>query len=191
MSNIDSLIDIKHKKGIPRKYKFNQFIRLFTLIFGILALGYSIWLIFTKISSDTSNFQKFIPFAILFLALNTVMKNLFSLNAIIIREENISFRYLGKKSFKCSWVDLQKMEVVSSKRKLIRLKYDQNGIEKEFDFPMGFPNMLEVINSIAEMCPNLEYDEFIGNVLITPKEKQQYYKRMESEKIEQTAINDD
>ena len=41
------------------------------------------------------------------------------------------------------------------------------------------------------MCPELEYDEFIGNVLITPKEKQQYYKRMESEKIEQTAINDD
>ncbi len=190
MSNTDNLIEINQKKGLPRKYTFNQFIRWFTLIFGILALVYSGWLIFAKISSDSSTFQKFIPFAILFLAMNSVMKNLFSLNKIIFRQENVSFRYLGRKSFTVTWNDLRKIEFSDDKRKLIRLKYQIEDTEKFFEFPMGFPNMLEIINSIAEMCPNLEYDEFIGNVVITPKEKAQYYKRREKEKQEQAAQND-
>ncbi|MDO9576655.1 MAG: hypothetical protein Q7J16_02090 [Candidatus Cloacimonadales bacterium] len=190
MNNIDNLIEINQKKGLPRKYIFNQFIRWFTLIFGMLAVVYSGWLIFAKISTDSSTFQKFVPFAILFLALNSVMKNLFSLNKIVFRQENISFRYLGRNSFTVAWNDLRKIEFADDKRKLIRLKYQSEDLEKMFDFPMSFPNMLEIINSIAEMCPDLEYDEFIGNVVVTPKEKAQYYKRRESEKQEQAAQND-
>jgi hypothetical protein len=177
--NIGSLIDINQKRGLPRKYKFNQFIRWFTLFLGIFALVYSGWLIFAKISADSNNFQKFAPFAILFLALNSVLKNLFSLNSIVFRQENISFRFLGRKSFTTEWKNLKRLEFLDDKRKLIRLKYDLNGSEKAFDFPMSFPNMLEIINSIAEMCPHLEYDEFIGNVVISPKEKAQYQKRKE------------
>jgi hypothetical protein len=181
MSNINQLIEINKNKGLPRKYTFNQFIRLFTLTFAILALVYSGWLIFAKISSDSSNFQKFVPFAILFLAMNTIMKNLFTLNQIVFRQEKITFRYLGKRSFTLFWQDLYKMEYSDDKRKLIRLKYRLEETEKIFDFPMAFPKMLEIINSIAELCPHLEFDEFIGNVVITPKEKDQYNKRQAKE----------
>lgn len=191
MSNLDNLIDINQKKGLPRSYTFNQFIRWFTLVFGLLALAYSGWLIFAKISVDSSNFQKFIPFAILFLALNSVLKNLFSLNSIIFRQENLSFRYLGRKSFTVAWNALRKIEFVNDKRKFIRLQYQQDEIEKTFDFPMAFPNMLEIINSIAEMCPHLEYDEFIGNVVISPKEKAQFYKRREQADRAEISQNED
>jgi len=36
---------------------------------------------------------------------------------------------------------------------------------------MAFPNMLEIINSIAEMCPQLEFDEFMKNVTLTEEER--------------------
>lgn len=191
MNNIGNLIEINKRKGLPRKYKFNQFIRWFTFIFGLLAVVYSGWLIFAKISSDNSNFQKFIPFAILFLALNSVLKNLFSLNAIVFKQDTLGFHYLGRKSFIVAWKDLKRMEFLEDKRKLIRLKYLQDKAEKTFDFPMAFPNMLEIINSIAEMCPHLEYDEFIGNVVISPKEKAQFYKRQEQTAKAQAEQNED
>ena len=181
MNNIDNLIDINSRKGLPRSYTFNQFIRWFTLVFGLLALSYSAWLIFSKISADSTNFQKFIPFAILFLALNSVLKNLFSLNVIVFRLDDISFRYLGRKSFRVRWQDIKRLEFPNNKHRLIRLKYLQSGTEKFFDFPMAFPNMLEIINGIAEMCPHLEYDEFIGNVVVSPQEKVQYHQHREKE----------
>jgi len=56
-----------HKKNFPRTYRFNAFIRWFTLIFAVAAVAYSVWLIFTRIEADSSKFVKIIPFLIIFL----------------------------------------------------------------------------------------------------------------------------
>ena len=92
MSRLENIIDINKRKGFPRVYRFNQFIRWFTLSFGILAIAYSFWLIFTKVNIDSSKFQQFVPFAIMFLALNSVFRNLFSLNSIRFQKDSIAFR---------------------------------------------------------------------------------------------------
>ena len=173
MNELEDIIDISKRKGFPRVYRFNQFIRWFTLSFGTLAIAYSFWLIFTKVNVDSSKFQQFVPFAIMFLALNSVFRNLFSLNSIRFQKDAVSFRYLLKKSVKISWVDIIKIELNDSKRKMIRLQYLGYGEEKNFEFTINFPNMLEIVNSIAEMNPNIKYDEFIEKVIITPQEKEQ------------------
>jgi hypothetical protein len=184
MNKLEDIIDINKRKGFPRVYRFNQFIRWFTLSFGTLAIAYSFWLIFTKVNVDSSKFQQFVPFAIMFLALNSVFRNLFSLNSIRFQKDAISFRYLLRKSVKISWVNIIKIELNDSKRKMIRLQYLYNGEEKNFEFTINFPNMLEIVNSIAEMNPNIKYDEFIEKVIITPREKEQKEKATENENQE-------
>ena len=174
MKDLGEFIDINKTRGLPRTYKFNQFIRWFTLIFAALAIVYSIWLIFNKVDSDSSKFTQFVPFIIMFLALNSFLRNLFSLNKVKLTHEMISFRYLGKKSVNILWSSLVKMELNDSKRKMIRLKYIVNDVEKSLDYTLSFPKPLEIANSIAEMVPQIEFDEFMATVVITDKEKKDF-----------------
>ena len=174
MEDLGEFLEINKTKGLPRTYKFNQFIRWFTLIFALLAIAYSVWLIFNKVDSDSSKFTQFVPFAIMFLALNSFLKNLFSLNKIKLTTQFISFRYLGKKSVNISWESLVKMELNEDKRRMIRLKYTVDNEERSLEYTLSFPKPLEIANSIAEMAPQIEFDEFMAAVVITDKEKKDF-----------------
>ncbi len=181
MEQLDNLIDINKKRGLPRVYRFNQFIRWFTLFFGIAAIAYAIWMIFARIDADSSKFFKFVPFAIMFLALNSVLKNLLSLNSINFTMDRVIFSYIARKSVVIPWTSLKRMELNDSKRKWIRLRFEDNDSEKTFEFTMSFPNMLEIVNSIAEMCPQMEYDEFLEKVIIFPQDKKKTSKKIKKE----------
>lgn len=189
MNKLEDIIDINKRRGLPRVYRFNQFMRWFTLTFGVLAIAYSFLHIFTIIDVDSSKFHKFIPFAIMFLAANSVFKNLLTLNSILFTKEKIAFRYLARKSIKIYWNSLKRMELNDAKRKMIRLKYSDNDKEKVFEFTINFPNMLEIVNSIAEMCPDILFDEFIEKVIISKREKEKIIKE-KSEKVETTENTD-
>jgi len=177
MKDLGEFLDINKTKGLPRTYKFNQFIRWFTLVFATLAIAYSIWIIFNKVDSDSSKFVQFVPFAIMFLALNSFLKNLFSLNKIKLTQDVISFRYLGKKNVNINWVSLTKMELNDDKRRMIRLKYIEDDKEKSLEYSLSFPKPLEIANSIAEMAPQIEFDEFMAAVVITDKEKKSFLEK--------------
>ena len=177
MKDLGEFLDINKTKGLPRTYKFNQFIRWFTLIFAALAIAYSIWLIFNKVDSDSSKFAQFVPFAIMFLALNSFLKNLFSLNKIKLTQEMISFKYLAKKNINIKWESLTKMELNDDKRRMIRLKYIEDDKEKSLEYTLSFPKPLEIANSIAEMAPQIEFDEFMAAVVITDKEKKDFLEK--------------
>jgi len=177
MKDLDEFLDINKTKGLPRTYKFNQFIRWFTLIFAALAIAYSIWLIFNKVDSDSSKFTQFVPFAIMFLALNSFLKNLFSLNKIKLTQEMISFQYLGKKNINIKWDSLTKLELNDDKRRMIRLRYSVNEKEQSLEYTLSFPKPLEIANSIAEMAPQIEFDEFMAAVVITDKEKKEFLEK--------------
>ncbi|MBC8384579.1 MAG: hypothetical protein H8E57_03560 [Candidatus Cloacimonetes bacterium] len=171
MENLENYIDINKRKGFPRIYRFNRFIRWFTLVFGLAAICYAGWLILNKIGADSSKFLKVVPFIIIFFAANSVMKNLFSLNSIKFTNDEIIFRYLARKAKHISWSEITKMQLDDGKHKQIQLVFGEKETEKKYCFTISFPNMLEIVNSIAELCPNIAYDDFIKNVIISEKEK--------------------
>ncbi len=72
------------------------------------------------------------------------------------------------------------MELDDGKHKMIILTYTEDTIEKKFSFTLSFPNMMEIVNSIAEMCPGLVYDDFMKNVIITDKERESAKKKKEN-----------
>lgn len=176
------LIDINKKKGFPRVYRFNPFIRWFVIILSLLAIAYSVWYIFTSVHADTPTFQKIVPFIIIFLASNSLIRNLFSLNSILFKENQIVFRFIASRTVTIPWENIRKIALHSGKARAIRLSYsDDKDSNKELIFTMTFPNMLEIINSISEMCPNLQYDDFMKNVTLTDREREEAKKKERKE----------
>jgi hypothetical protein len=171
LSNIENLIDINKRKGLPRTYRFSPFARWFTLILGSFALLYSIWFIFFGVEGDTSTLKKVIPFLILFFTLNSVLKNLFSINCIRFDQEKIEFRFLARKRVTISWNSIQKLSYSGARPRAIKIAYQAEEAQKTFLFPISFPNMLEIVNSMAELLPDVEFDDFMRNVIISDKEK--------------------
>ncbi len=176
MKKFESLVDINKRKGLPRSYRFNQFIRWFTILLAVFAIVYAAWVIFYKVDADSSKVVKFVPIVIIFLAVNSLITNLFTLNSIRLFEDKISFRYIGKKPVSVAWKDFTKLELSEGKRKTVKLIYSDNGEEKDFRFFLSFPHILEVINSIAEMAPQMELDEFMKTVVVSEREKNLFKK---------------
>ncbi|MFC1887718.1 hypothetical protein ACFLYK_02810 [Candidatus Cloacimonadota bacterium] len=167
----NNLININGRKGLPRKYKFNYLLRWTTLFFGVAALIYAFWLIFFKIYADSPRFYKFVPFILIFLSASSIMKNLFSLNTILLSRDNVKFKFLGRKSVSIQWGWIYKMTFGGRKQRVINIFYRENNTEKKFLLQLAFPNMLEILNSMAELCEDVEYDDFLESVLISDKEK--------------------
>lgn len=185
MNKDDILNNINERKGFPRTYRFNQFIRWFTLILGLFACVYSLWLIFFKIESESSTFFKIVPFIIMFFAFNSILKNLFSLNTIIFKENKGIFKFIARKSVTIPWVNITKMNFQESRQRLIKVYYEQDGEKKIFNLTLAFPNMLEILNSIAELNPDIEYDKFMKNIIISETAKSKSKKaELDKSKIE-------
>ncbi len=166
----NDLIDINKKKGLPRTYRFNRFIRFVTIILALFAIVYAVWYVFSGVTQDSSTFRKIVPFVIIFFAFNSLFRNLFSVNSIIFSNDGIAFRYMGKGTLFIEWDNILKLSVYSGKTRAVQLEYlNRAGDNKTFVFTMNFPNLLEIINSIAELANNAEYDEFMSNVIVGKK----------------------
>ena len=48
--------------------------------------------------------------------------------------------------------------------------------KKILDFFLSFPHILEIINSIAEMAPQIELDEFMQTIVVSEREKNLFKK---------------
>jgi len=162
-----NLIDINKTKGFPRKYNFNGFARWFTLFMGLLAAFYAFVIIFTRLTPEASTFHKALPFLILFLAATSIMKNLFSLNSVKFEADGVTFNYLGKKAVKLEWDRIKRMHLEDARRRAVKVTYATEQADRSVEFTLGFPNILEIINAIAEMCPDMELDEFMEKVVIS------------------------
>ncbi len=161
------LIDINKIKGFPRTYRFNSFARWFTLLMALLACSYAFYVIIARLTPEASTFHKAVPFLILFLAANSILKNLFSLNSVRFEEDRIIFGYLGKKNAIVPWASIRKMYLDDARRRLVKVTFSTTQGNRSVEFTLGFPNILEIINAMAEMCPDMEFDEFMSKVVIS------------------------
>jgi len=163
---VNEMKDKIFAKNLPQKFRMNPFVRWFTYFFGLFAIAYAIWIIFSKVSADSSTFYKIVPFIILFLAVNSVMKNLISLNSVKFTKDKLIFGFLGKKAIKIDWDKIKKLQAHSSKNRYATLIYQEDGQDKEFHFTIAFPHILEILNGIGEMAPDIELDDFMKKVIV-------------------------
>lgn len=165
-------MNIKDSINLPQTFQFPKFTRYFTLVLGVCVIIYSLFFLFTQINSDSAVFKKILPFIIMFFAYDSVSRNLFSLNKIILTQRNIQFSCIAKKTLIINWEDMLKLESYLVKGKFFLLHYSENGVEKKYYFPMAFKNIIEIINFIKQFSPHLETDEFVKSLIFLPKEKE-------------------
>ncbi len=149
-------------------YRFNQFVRWLVLFFAVAAMGYAIWVAINKINAETGLFFKIVPFAIIFLAINTIIKNIFSINTVRFTDDDIRFGFIGRSKVVIPWNSMKKMEFVTSRQRLIRLTYEKDGKDAMFVFTTGFPKILDILNGILRKRSDIELDDFLDKVLVSP-----------------------
>lgn len=154
---------------LPKRYVFPKFSRYFALIMSALLIAYGIFVIFTKLDENASTFFKIVPFFIIFLALDSLSRNLFSLNTVCINEEVFQMKYIAKKNITIPWLRMIKIELYKGKAKGFNIYYTENGEEKKQFLTMQFPKMIEILNLIVYLAPHIEYDEFVQSLAIFPK----------------------
>ena len=96
---------------ISQRYSFNQFTRWFVLVLSILVIAYAIWVIIYKLDVESKPFFKIVPFIMIFLAVNTILRNILTINKIVLNEKNIQFKYIGKKTITVNYQDIEKILV--------------------------------------------------------------------------------
>lgn len=158
--------------NLPKKYVFPRFSRYFTLSMGILIIFYVIYLIFFRLTADSSAFAKIVPFIIAYLALDSVSRNLFNLNKVLITDQGICFKFIAKKTVFIPWLRMTKMDMYKGKAKAFVITYTANSEEKKFQLTMQFPNMIEIVNLIAYQAPHIEFDQFTKSIIVAaPKQE--------------------
>jgi ABC-type multidrug transport system fused ATPase/permease subunit len=172
-NNYEEYQNINAKKGFPRSYWFSPIIRWFTVFFSVFAIAYALRLIFTKINADSSTFTKLVPFLIIFFALNSLLRNLFTLNRLRFKENCLEFHYLMKKTVIINWTDFISIKLRNARQRILDIKYkDHNGNTKTHELTLAFPKMLEILNAIIEMTPQIALDEFMNSIVIAPEKEE-------------------
>ncbi len=167
--------DFQESINFPIVYKFPQFMRFFTLIIATMIIIFSLFVVFTQISSDSSTFKKILPFLIMFLSTDSLVRNLFSLNKVTIIEEGIIFSSLAKRNLFVKWKDIVKLETYQVKGKYFVLHYhnsvEDNQVKKHY-FPMAFNNIIEIVNYIVHLSVEIETDEFVKSLVFLEPNKE-------------------
>jgi len=150
-------------------FRFPSFLRWLSIIVALLALVWAVYFITSDISSVDKWYKKAAPFLVLFLVINVLYKNLFTINSIRFSESSVFFKSLLLKGFEIKFSQMKKLEFRMKGGKSIVLSYDEDGQEKTLIIPRGIEKIIIVLTLIAEQAPNLELDEFMKTVITTNK----------------------
>jgi len=154
-------------------FRVPPFIRTITIIFALLALVWAIYYITNGISQTDKLFKKLSPFIVIFLVVNVLYKNLFTVNSIHIYpdQSGLQFKFILKRAIKIDWTALKKLEFGIKRRNAICLTYEENGVDKQIIIPRGIQEIISALNLIAERSPNLQLDDFMKTI-ITKRSKE-------------------
>ena len=73
-------MDTNNEIMFPKEFTFNKFTRYSVLIIGIGTVILALcWIVF-RINADATTLQKILPFVAIFLAYDSIQRNLFTLN---------------------------------------------------------------------------------------------------------------
>ncbi|MCK4358363.1 MAG: hypothetical protein KAW92_06410 [Candidatus Cloacimonetes bacterium] len=153
-------------------FKFPSFIRIFSIIFAILALVWSVYYIIFEINEATQWFKKISPFIVTFLVIHVLYKNLFGVNSIHIHEKYLQVKFILRKNICINWNIIKKLEFSIKLHKSIILTYNENDNEKRVIIPRGIRDIISALNLIAERSPNLELDDFMSSIISTNSTKE-------------------
>jgi len=173
MKHYEEYLNINNRKGLPRSYWFNQIIRWFTILFALFAIIYAGWLIFNKVDANSDTFTKVVPFVIIFFGVNSLLRNLFSLNKLLFTTKSLKMEYLIRKPVVINWDNIISLKSKIARQKLLQITYtDETGKERVHELNLAFPKILEILNAIIELCPQAKLDDFMDSIAVGERKEE-------------------
>jgi len=174
IQDVSELIDINKRKGFPRTYYENRFVRYFVLLTALFVIYFAIDTMLHRVAADTSVWMKFLPIVMLFLALDSINRNVRSIHAIVFNQEAMKVRFLFTKAIHIPFDKIVAISFIKAKINSLKVVWNDEGKEREFLLPINFPRMLEILNAICEMNRSIQLDDFMQSVIIAPEDVEKY-----------------
>lgn len=153
------------RNELPATYHYSLWMRLIMLIVALVICLYALFFFVRFVSSDTPIFFKVLPLIILFVALDSVFKQLTSLNRVTFYEDKICFGFLGKPKVVIPYDNISSIDLNKQISFSIILKYRDGDKEKIFKTSASFPKILEILLNLADFAPNAQLNQLLGKVV--------------------------
>lgn len=153
----------------PLRFRFHPLVRMFMLMLGVIAAGYSTYFIVILIPryGQVTVFFKIVSSVVLYVSLSTVYKHLTSLNSVIISQDGIALGFLLRKRIVIPWHNLVKMEIYKTITHYWKLSYlDHKGVVRIFKTSLAFPGIMEILLLIQAHKPDIELNHLLKQVLL-------------------------
>jgi hypothetical protein len=150
----------------PIHYRYPPLLRGFMVFSASLVCLYSLYFLIKVVDVKTPLFFKLLPLVIMFVAFDSVLRHLTSLNCVTFFEDRIRFSYIIKPNVQIKYTDILFMELKKHITYTVQIRYrDDAGVEKLFTTPASFPKTLEIMLIIADLSPNIKLSEKLSNVV--------------------------
>jgi len=146
------------------KFRFNPFLRFFTLFVGLMAIAYGLYAILSF--HPQGKLRLFLPYVVVLLAANSVFRNLFTLNSIVLSEDEVIFKKLALPSFRVALQNIVKIGFVDKRMRYLQLSYQQGDTLKNYTFNLGYPTVLDALAKIKKKNPAIEFIGDLGKDLL-------------------------
>jgi hypothetical protein len=156
----------------PIHYRFPPFVRWGMVLVTTLVCIYSLYFLIKVVNSETPPFFKILPLIIMFIALDSALKHLTTLNCVTFYEDRIGFSYIIKPKLEIKYDDILYMELRKHITYYVQFRYlDAQGQEKMFSTPASFPKTLEIMLIIADLAPNIKLSDKLSSAVQHMREK--------------------
>lgn len=150
----------------PVRYAQPQLLRLLMIGLALLVIAYSLFFLTRFVDRDTPVFFKLLPLIIMFVGLDSVLRQTTSLNAITFYEDRLCLAFLLRKKIVISYKDIKRLDIYRKITYYIHLSYnDESGASKLFKTPASFPKILEIVFNIADLAPQVEMNELLSQTV--------------------------
>jgi len=107
-----------------------------------------------------------LPLFIMFVGLDSTLRQTTSLNAVTFLPERMRFSFLLKKSIEIPYQSISRLELQRRITYYLNLTYTDNaGRTQLFKTPASFPHILEIIFNIADLAPQVEMNELLSRTV--------------------------
>lgn len=160
---------------IPVVYRYNPIARWFTLGLAFVIVIYCVYFLTRFVHSYTPLFFKLLPLFICFIALESILRKITSLNSVLFEADYLRLGFIARKAIVIPYDKIQHLELKKKITHYLVIGYeDSKGKISSYTTPASFPHILEIIVNIADLAKSAVIPETMLNLLEYVKESNQH-----------------
>jgi len=163
------------RSQVPVRYRYNPWIRCLMLSISTCVIAYTLYFLALQINQSTPLLMKIIPFIILYVALDSIIRHLTQLNVVTFTDSDLILGFMAKKRIMIPYHRIKSIGITRKITLYLLLYYlDDQGKERMFKTNLSFPHMIRIMMGIEDMAPQISIDDKLSAALQLYRYKDAY-----------------